>query len=51
MPSPTPLRFALIEASDIAATRIVPALRRRGHEAVAVLSSSSERGPAYAHRQ
>jgi carbamate kinase len=26
------LRFALIGASDIAATRIVPALRRRGHE-------------------
>jgi 1,5-anhydro-D-fructose reductase (1,5-anhydro-D-mannitol-forming) len=48
MPSPTPLRFALIGASDIAATRIVPALRRCGHEAVAVHSSSSERGRAYA---
>jgi 1,5-anhydro-D-fructose reductase (1,5-anhydro-D-mannitol-forming) len=42
------LRFALIGASDIAASRIVPALRRRGHEPVAVLSSSGERGRAYA---
>jgi 1,5-anhydro-D-fructose reductase (1,5-anhydro-D-mannitol-forming) len=49
--SPAPgaaLRFALIGASDIAASRIVPALRRRGHEPVAVLSSSAERGRAYA---
>jgi len=42
------LRFALIGASDIAASRIVPALRRSGHEPVAVLSSSAERARAYA---
>jgi 1,5-anhydro-D-fructose reductase (1,5-anhydro-D-mannitol-forming) len=42
------LRFGLIGASDIAATRVVPALRRCGHDAVAVLSSSQERGRAYA---
>jgi 1,5-anhydro-D-fructose reductase (1,5-anhydro-D-mannitol-forming) len=42
------LRFALLGASDIAATRIAPALRRTGHEVVAVLSSSAERGRAYA---
>jgi 1,5-anhydro-D-fructose reductase (1,5-anhydro-D-mannitol-forming) len=46
--SSSSLRFALLGASDIAATRLVPALRRTGHEVVAVLSSSSERGRAYA---
>jgi 1,5-anhydro-D-fructose reductase (1,5-anhydro-D-mannitol-forming) len=44
----TGLRFGLIGASDIAATRIVPALRRTGHELVGVLSSSRERGATYA---
>jgi len=44
------LRFALIGASDIAASRIVPALRRRGHEPVGVLSSSAERGRGYAEQ-
>jgi 1,5-anhydro-D-fructose reductase (1,5-anhydro-D-mannitol-forming) len=42
------LRWGLIGASDIAATRIVPAMRRLGHEVSAVLSSSPERGRAYA---
>jgi 1,5-anhydro-D-fructose reductase (1,5-anhydro-D-mannitol-forming) len=46
--SSSSLRFALIGASDIAATRVTPALRRMGHEVVAVLSSSAERGRAYA---
>ncbi|MDA0168398.1 Gfo/Idh/MocA family oxidoreductase [Solirubrobacter taibaiensis] len=46
--SSSSLRFALIGASDIAATRVAPALRRSGHEVVAVLSSSVERGRAYA---
>jgi 1,5-anhydro-D-fructose reductase (1,5-anhydro-D-mannitol-forming) len=44
----TGLRFGLIGASDIAATRIVPALRRTGHKVVGVLSSSRERGATYA---
>ena len=43
-----PLRFGLIGASDIAATRVVPALRRCGHEAAAVVSSSPERARSYA---
>jgi 1,5-anhydro-D-fructose reductase (1,5-anhydro-D-mannitol-forming) len=42
------LRWGLVGASDIAATRIVPAMRRLGHEVSAVLSSSPERGRAYA---
>jgi 1,5-anhydro-D-fructose reductase (1,5-anhydro-D-mannitol-forming) len=42
------LRWALVGASDIAATRIVPAMRRVGHEVSAVLSTSPERGRAYA---
>jgi 1,5-anhydro-D-fructose reductase (1,5-anhydro-D-mannitol-forming) len=46
--SSSSLRFALLGASDIAATRVVPALRRTGHDVVAVLSSSAERGRAYA---
>jgi 1,5-anhydro-D-fructose reductase (1,5-anhydro-D-mannitol-forming) len=44
----TTLRWGLIGASDIASTRMIPAMRRLGHEAVAVLSSSAERGEAYA---
>jgi 1,5-anhydro-D-fructose reductase (1,5-anhydro-D-mannitol-forming) len=42
------LGWGLVGASDIAATRIVPALRRLGHDVVGVLSSSAERGQAYA---
>jgi 1,5-anhydro-D-fructose reductase (1,5-anhydro-D-mannitol-forming) len=42
------LRWGLVGASDIAATRIVPALHRLGHEVVGVVSSSRERGRAYA---
>jgi 1,5-anhydro-D-fructose reductase (1,5-anhydro-D-mannitol-forming) len=44
----SPLRWGLIGASDIAATRVLPAMRRLGHEVVAVMSSSAERGQAYA---
>jgi 1,5-anhydro-D-fructose reductase (1,5-anhydro-D-mannitol-forming) len=44
----TNLRWGLIGASDIASTRMVPAMRRLGHEAVAVLSSSPERASAFA---
>jgi 1,5-anhydro-D-fructose reductase (1,5-anhydro-D-mannitol-forming) len=42
------LRWGLVGASDIAATRMIPAMRRLGHEAVAVMSASSERAAAYA---
>lgn len=42
------LRWGLIGASDIAAKRVVPAMRRLGHEVVGVTSSSAERGRAYA---
>ena len=42
------LRWGLIGASDIAATRVVPALRRLGHDPVAVMSSSPERARTYA---
>jgi 1,5-anhydro-D-fructose reductase (1,5-anhydro-D-mannitol-forming) len=44
----TGLRWGLVGASDIAATRILPAMRNLGHEARSVLSSSPERGRAYA---
>jgi 1,5-anhydro-D-fructose reductase (1,5-anhydro-D-mannitol-forming) len=42
------LRWGLIGASDIASTRIIPALRRLGQDPIAVLSSSSERGTTFA---
>lgn len=44
----TGLRWGLIGASDIASTRIIPALRRVGQEPLAVLSSSAERGTRFA---
>jgi 1,5-anhydro-D-fructose reductase (1,5-anhydro-D-mannitol-forming) len=44
----TGLRWALVGASDIAVTRVVPAMRRLGHEVSAVLSTSPERGRVYA---
>ena len=43
------MRWALAGASDIAATRVIPAMRAVGHDVVGVLSSSAERGAAYAH--
>ena len=42
------LRWALIGASDIAATQILPALRRLGHEPVVVVSSDQDRADGYA---
>src|SRR5439155_26491791 len=42
------LRWGLVGASDIAATRVIPALRRLGQEITGVVSSSAERGRAYA---
>jgi 1,5-anhydro-D-fructose reductase (1,5-anhydro-D-mannitol-forming) len=41
------LRWGLVGASDIAATRVVPAIRAAGHTAVGVMSSSDERARAY----
>jgi 1,5-anhydro-D-fructose reductase (1,5-anhydro-D-mannitol-forming) len=42
------LRWGLIGASDIASTRIIPAMRRLGHEPIAVLSSSPVHGTEFA---
>jgi 1,5-anhydro-D-fructose reductase (1,5-anhydro-D-mannitol-forming) len=44
----TGLRWGLIGASDIAATRVIPALRALGDRIVGVLSSSEERARAFA---
>lgn len=45
-----PLRWALVGASDIAATRVLPAIRAAGGEAVVVRSGSAEHAAAYAAR-
>jgi 1,5-anhydro-D-fructose reductase (1,5-anhydro-D-mannitol-forming) len=44
------MRWALIGASDIAATQVLPALRELGHEAVVVVGSDGERVADYAAR-
>ncbi len=44
------MRWALIGASDIAATQVLPALRELGHEAVVVVGSDGERVARYAAR-
>jgi 1,5-anhydro-D-fructose reductase (1,5-anhydro-D-mannitol-forming) len=46
--APPPLRWALIGASDIAATQVLPAMRQLGHEAVVVVASDAERAAGYA---
>jgi 1,5-anhydro-D-fructose reductase (1,5-anhydro-D-mannitol-forming) len=46
--SSTSLRWALLGASDIAATRMIPAFRAAGHEVVVVQSGSSEWAAEYA---
>ncbi|HEX4200871.1 MAG TPA: Gfo/Idh/MocA family oxidoreductase, partial [Chthoniobacterales bacterium] len=49
MNKPPPLNWGLIGASDIAKTRMIPAIRSQPDAAVsAVLSSSAERGKSYA---
>jgi 1,5-anhydro-D-fructose reductase (1,5-anhydro-D-mannitol-forming) len=45
---PRPLRWALVGASDIAATQVLPALKSIGHRAVIVQSSDPVRAAAYA---
>jgi len=44
------LRWGLIGASDIAATRMIPAMRRLGHQVTAVGGSTPEWAAAYAER-
>jgi 1,5-anhydro-D-fructose reductase (1,5-anhydro-D-mannitol-forming) len=44
----SPLRWGLIGASDIAATRMIPAMRRLGHQVTAVGASTPEWGATYA---
>ena len=44
------MRWALIGASDIAATQVLPALRQLGHEAVVVVGSDADRVARYAIR-
>ncbi len=42
------MKWALIGASDIAATQVIPAMRKLGHDIVGVMSSDSERGRSFA---
>ena len=42
------MKWALIGASDIASTRVVPALRLAGHEVYGVMSSNADRASQYA---
>ena len=44
------LRWGLIGASDVAATRMIPAMRRVGQSVTAVAASTLERAAAYAER-
>jgi 1,5-anhydro-D-fructose reductase (1,5-anhydro-D-mannitol-forming) len=45
------LRWGLVGASDIAATRVIPAMRRLGHQIAAVSSANAEHAATYAQRQ
>ncbi len=44
------IRWGLIGASDIAETRMIPAMRRLGHDVVAVGSSTADWAATYANR-
>ena len=44
------IRWGLIGASDIAETRLIPAMRRLGHDVVAVGSGTADWAAAYANR-
>lgn len=50
MTGPASLKWGLIGASDIAETRMLPALRRTGHRVVAVQSGSPAHAETYASR-
>jgi len=43
------MRWALIGASDIAATRVIPAIRQAGDEVYGVMSSNVDRAASYAN--
>ena len=49
-PTSPPIRWGLIGASDIAETRLIPAMRRLGHDVVAVGSGTADWAAAYANR-
>jgi 1,5-anhydro-D-fructose reductase (1,5-anhydro-D-mannitol-forming) len=49
-PSPSGTRWALVGASDIAATRIIPAIRTHGGRLGVVQSGSEDWATEYAHR-
>jgi len=42
------MKWGLIGASDIAATRVIPAMRNAGHEVYGVMSSKKDRAKSYA---
>lgn len=44
---PNTMKWILIGASDIASSRVIPAMRERGDEVVAVVSRSSDRAEAF----
>ncbi len=44
------MKWAMIGASDIAATQVLPALRQLGHEPVVVVGSDGERTARYVIR-
>ncbi len=44
------IRWGLLGASDVAETRMIPAMRRLGHDVFAVASASADRAAAYAAR-
>ncbi len=46
----TTLRWGLIGASDIAATRVIPAMRRLGHQIAGVWSNTGEHATEYARQ-
>jgi 1,5-anhydro-D-fructose reductase (1,5-anhydro-D-mannitol-forming) len=49
-PAAPHIRWGLIGASDIAETRMIPAMRRLGHDVVAVASGSADWAATYADR-
>ena len=49
-PAAHPIRWGLIGASDIAETRMLPAMRRLGHEVVALASGNADWAATYANR-
>ena len=44
------IRWGLVGASDIAETRLIPAMRRLGHDVIAVASGSPDRAASFADR-